>query len=286
MDRLLIATDFSPRSDRALRRASLIAGKVNASITLLHVVDADRPERLIEADRGAASKVLHDAASSLKSHDGLDVDWLVMVDDVHKGILGAAEEVSADLIVVGAHRTRFRDAFVGTTAERVVRRTTRPVLVAVEMPAAHHRNTLLALDFDDASKIAGRAALAMGIFDHTDVIVMHAFDAPGEGMMRRALSASADVEEYVDGERSDAARELRTLMDELGLPPTSPTVVSLNGTPARTILEAAMKVDSDLIVLGTNQRNGFGRLLIGSVTEGVIREAHRDVLIIPVDEPE
>jgi nucleotide-binding universal stress UspA family protein len=286
MDRLLVATDFSPRSDRALRRASLIARKVGASITQLHVVDADRPDRLIDADRSAASDVLHNAVSTMKSDDGLDANWLVKVDDVHTGIIAAADEISADLVAIGPHRTRLRDAFVGTTAERVVRRTTRPVLVAVETPATHHHNTLLALDFDDASKSAGRAALALGVFDHTDVIVMHAFDAPGEGMMRRAMEDSTHVEDYVEGERTSAAQDLRALMNEIGLPPTSQTVVSMNGTPARTILEAAIEVDSDLIVLGTNQRKGFGRVLIGSVTEDVIREAHRDVLIIPVDEPE
>ena len=48
MDRLLLATDFSTRSDRALRRAALIADKSGAAITLLHVIDDDQPKYLIE----------------------------------------------------------------------------------------------------------------------------------------------------------------------------------------------------------------------------------------------
>ena len=284
MDRILVATDFSARSDRALLRASLIARRTGSSLILAHVVDADQPDRLIESSRAAASDMLAESVSTLRSENSIEADWIVRVDDVHAGILAAAHDRSADLITIGPHRSHFRDAFVGTTAERVVRRSTLPLLIAVETPAAHHRSTLLALDFDDASKAAGRAALAMGIFDHTEVVVMHAFDAPAEGMMRRAMELSEDIDRYVEGEGEEAAGKLRMLLNELGLPATCQTVVSMQGSPARTILESAQKVGSDLIVLGTNQRKGFTRALIGSVTADVIRDAHRDVLIIPVDE--
>jgi nucleotide-binding universal stress UspA family protein len=284
MDRILVATDFSTRSDRALRRASLIARKTDSAITLVHVVDAELPERLSRPNEIAASEVLADSIATLKSHDGIDAEWRVVVADVHSGILAAADEGSADLIVVGPHRSRFRDVFVGTTAERVVRQSTRPLLIAVDTPAANHRSTLLALDFDEASKSAARKALDMGIFDHTAVVLMHAFDAPGEGMMRRALESNDAVDGYIAGEGESAAEQLQMLLDELQLPTSSQTVASMKGTPARTILESAQEVGSDLIVLGANQRQGFERKLIGSVTADVIRDAHRDVLIIPVNE--
>ena len=286
MERILVATDFSARSDRALLRASLIARKTGASLILAHAVDADKPDMLIEADRAAASDLLVEAAATLRNDDRIDADWVVSINDVHAGILAAADETSADLIVIGPHRSRLRDVFVGTTAERLVRRSTRPLLIAVETPSAHHRTTLLALDFDEASKLAGREALAMGVFEHTEVVVMHAFDSPGEGLMRRSMEQSANVDRYIEAEGDEAAGKLRDLLNELGLPPSCQTVISMKGSPARTILESAQKVDSDLIVLGTNQRKGFERALIGSVTEDVIRDAHRDVLIIPVNEPE
>ncbi len=284
MDRILVATDFSPRSDRALRRATLLARKVDASLTLLHVVDADRPERLIARDRAEASALLEETARTMTSNDGITAEPLIQVDDVHFGILNAAEKVGADLIILGPHRSRLRDVFVGTTVERVVRRSRFPLLVAVQTPSASYERTLLALDFDAASKSAGRAALAMGIFEHTDVTVMHAFDAPGEGMMRRSMLSAGTIEEYVGSEQIKAVDRLRGLVGELGLPTSSHHVVAIAGTPARSILESARSEDAHLIVLGTNQRKGFERLLIGSVTEDVIRDANRDVLIIPIDE--
>ena len=283
MDRILVATDFSTRSDRALRRAILIARRTGASLTLLHVVDADRPERLVDSDAAQAFAVLDETARTLRSEDDIPADALVAVDDIHSGILQAAEQVGASLIILGPHRTRLRDVFIGTTVERVIRRSRFPLLVAVQPPSAPHERTLLALDFDEASKSAGRAALAMSIFDHTDVIVMHAFDAPGEGMMRRSMETEG-IEDYVASEREHAVEKLHGLVRELGLPRSNHRVVAITGTPARSILESARTEDSHLIVLGTNQRKGFERLLIGSVTEDVIRDADRDVLIIPVDQ--
>jgi nucleotide-binding universal stress UspA family protein len=280
---LLVATDFSVRSDRALRRASLVARKLGAPLTLLHVVDADLPDSLAAAERSAASAILEDSVATLRSHDGIAADWLVTVDDVDAGILAAADTVDADLVVIGPHRNRLRDVFVGTTAERVVQRSARPLLVAVETPSAHHRSTLLALDFDEASKAAGRQALALGLFEHTEVIVMHAFDAPAEQLLRRSMEHSDAIARYVDAEGAAAADKLQALREELGLPASCQTVASVKGSAARTILEAAQEAGCDLIVLGASQRRGIERALIGSVTADVIRDAERDILIIPVD---
>lgn len=284
MDRILVATDFSTRSDRALRRATLIARRVGASLTLVHVVDGDRPERMVASERAEALALLEEAARTLRTSDEIAADPLVEVDDVEAGVLRAAEKVSADLIILGPHRSRLRDVFIGTTVERVVRRSRFPLLVAVQPPSAPYQRTLLALDFDESSKSAGRAALGMGIFEHTDVIVMHAFDTPAEGMLRRSLDTTGAVEDYIAGQRSQAVERLAGLVRELGLPWSDRRVAAINGTPARSILESAQSEDAHLIVLGTNQRKGFERLLIGSVTEDLIRDAHRDVLIIPIDE--
>lgn len=284
MDRLLVATDFSPRSDRALRRASLIARNVGAALSLIHVVDADQPNALIEPERAAADDLLAALAATIRGSDGIEANWSIVVNDVHAGILSAAEELKSDLIVIGPHRDRLRDVFVGTTAERLVRHSTCPLLVAVGSPVGPYRTTLLALDFDEASKSAGRAALDMGIFDHTQVVIMHAFDAPGESMMKRSMEHPETIDHYVGKVSAAAAQTLQALLAELGLPPASQNVVSIKGTPARTILESAREAEADLIVLGTNQRKGFERILVGSVTADVIRDAHRDVLIIPVDE--
>jgi nucleotide-binding universal stress UspA family protein len=283
MDRILVATDFSTRSDRALRRAMLIARRADAALTLLHVVDGDQAQRLIASEQADSWSLLRETAQTITTEDEISAEALVMVGDVDSAIIETAEEIDADLIVLGPHRRRTRDIFIGTIVERVLRRAQRPFLVAAEPPATQYRSTLLALDIDEASKAAARAALAMGVFDNMKVVVMHAFDTPAAGMMRRSLEAKETIDDYVEGERRDAIRQLQDLATEIGLPPARLQVAAINGTAARTILESAKSHDADLVVMGTNQRRGFERLLIGSVTEDVIREGNRDILVVPTE---
>jgi nucleotide-binding universal stress UspA family protein len=283
LNRILVATDFSTRSDRALRRATLIAKRVGASLSLVHAVDADQSPWMVQAERDAALSILEESARSIRDADGVPADAHVVADDVHVGILTVADDVDASLIVLGPHRTRLTDIFIGTTVERVLRRSRRPLLVAVHTPSANHTRTLLALEFDEASKSAARTALAMGVFDHTAVVLMHAFDAPAQGMMQRAMIEPEAVDDYVADEGRSGRAKLQDLVSDLGLPTSQYEVVAVAGTPARSILDAAKSRNADLIVVGTNKRKGFARLLVGSVMEGVLREAQRDVLIVPVD---
>jgi nucleotide-binding universal stress UspA family protein len=57
------------------------------------------------------------------------------------------------------------------------------------------------------------------------------------------------------------------------------------GNPTQEILRTARKLRSDLIVMGTHGRTWLGRLLIGSVAEGVVRAAPCAVLTIPTLQP-
>lgn len=284
MDRILVATDFSTRSDRALRRATLIARRVGAALTLVHVVDSDRSARLVAAEEAAARSVLDEAAETIRATDGISTDTLVMVDDVHSGIVEAAERIKADLVVVGPHRSSLRDVFVGTTVERVIRRTGLPTLVAVQAPTASYSKTLLALAFDEASKSAARASLELGLFEHTDVVAFHAFGTPGKGMMQRAMVDKEAIEDHVDTERVSATQQLSDLTAELGLPLSGQRVSEYHGSPVRSILDRAEAEGAQLIVMGTNKPKGLERLLIGSVAEDVIRQTSRDILIVPVGE--
>ena len=59
------------------------------------------------------------------------------------------------------------------------------------------------------------------------------------------------------------------------------TPVAQSGDPRETIIDQALSKKADLIVMGTHGRRGFKRLLLGSVTEAVLREAPCPVLTVP-----
>lgn len=79
MKRILVATDFSTRSDRALRRAILLARQVSAEIILVHVVDDDQPPRLVKAEERAAGHLLNDLAATLREVDRVRCETRVVL---------------------------------------------------------------------------------------------------------------------------------------------------------------------------------------------------------------
>ena len=289
MKRILVATDFSTRSDRAVLRAVLIARQSGADLTLLHVVDDDQPAYLIDAQRRAALEVLGQGARTIADMDGVATEEVVVTGDAFAGILRAAEEIEPDLVVVGPHRRQLLDAFVGTTAERSIRRSRRPVLMANGVPSGRYDRSLLAVDLDDVSRSALEAARRLGFLERTQPIALHLFDAPAAGMMKRGMEVPAAVDHYVDREEQRASTELHAFLSAAGMQHVKKLLKPAEGSPAGRILASADEQGVDLIVMGTNQRKGLKRFLLGSIAQEVLVDAKQDVLVVPLangaDEP-
>ncbi|MDX5400874.1 MAG: universal stress protein, partial [Rhodobacterales bacterium] len=139
MQSIMLATDFSERSDRALRRAVILARAHGARIELVHVVDDDRPRSIVEQDTKQARQLLSELARSLEALDGVACGTKVLLADPFAGLTQAVEQTNPDLLVIGPHRRQFlRDAFVGTTAERTIRSVSCPVLMVNGTPVGDY----------------------------------------------------------------------------------------------------------------------------------------------------
>ena len=133
--KILAATDFSTRSNRALRQAGLLAQVSGASLAVVHVVDDDQPQALLEMERREANEILREQMIVMPELQSTRCDPLVVTGSAFSGILDAAKAMGADLIVMGAHRRQLlRDIFVGTTVERVIRTGPFPVLMVRSVP--------------------------------------------------------------------------------------------------------------------------------------------------------
>src|SRR3546814_13978159 len=110
-----------------------------------------------DAQVDASRLILNDTARTIGEFDDVAASSNVVVGDVFSGILRWAEEIDADLIVVGPHRRQFRDAFIGTTAERTIAHSQRPVLMAAGVPSGPYDRALIALDLDRQSVVSGKS---------------------------------------------------------------------------------------------------------------------------------
>lgn len=92
MKTIMVATDFSERSDRALRRATLLARQFGASSALIHVVDDDQPRRIVDSERDEAEQLLRRMAATLGDVDGVGCEARVILASPFAGIVKAVEE--------------------------------------------------------------------------------------------------------------------------------------------------------------------------------------------------
>ena len=107
-----------------------------------------------------------------------------------------------------------------------------------------------------------------------------AYPKPGTDLVVAQLAAVREAEEYL----AAAARSLRAS----GFERVETHV--WNGPPAAAVMEAAKAQRADMIVMTTHGRSGFGRLILGSVAESVLRGTRVPVLIVreasaPIDIP-
>ncbi|WP_026379089.1 universal stress protein [Afifella pfennigii] len=281
MKSILVATDFSERSDRALRRASLLARQAGAGLCLVHVVDDDQPARIVEAEREAASQLLDEQSATLREMDGIRCDTQVIFGAPFAGIVEATWEREPDLLVIGPHRRQaLRDIFVGTTAERTIRTVTCPVLMANSPPAGPYRNALVTTDLSDASRDAIKRYLSLRMPGSARTSIVHVFSLPALGLASHSIPKE-EKQRYLDSEAEGAARQLAAFLGDLDVVFAEHILRHDASTPAREILNAAEESEAGLIVVGTQGKSGLERLLLGSVAEEVFRHAQMDVLAIP-----
>ena len=273
--------------DPVLPSAVRLAESVGAELHVVHVLDD--PDPILQAL--AESRAGGDAGGAKHSSK---VDAVTRMLDAHCARLGStaprvkalvgsahdrltryADEVSADLIVVGAtRRGRIWRNILGTTAERVLKRTTVPVMV-LHQPFFHSvRRVLLTTDLSALSAGVHERGLdaVEALFGTTRMEVRSLFVLPvylpGEG------SSLDDAEEVARVELADFLAERRDRAYAI-----SPRV-RLGDTPSEINVEADAS-GSDLIVLGTHGRSGFTRYMFGSVAAATLRDAARNVLVVP-----
>ena len=278
---ILAATDFSTRSNRALRQAGLLAQPGSAQLHIVHVVDDDQPDELVRMEKREAERVLSEQMASMPELRDVQAHPLVVTGDPFDGILRAAADVNADLIVMGSHRKQLLDIIIGTTIERVIRKGPFPVLMVNNEAQRKYENVLAPVDMVDASADALRAATRTGLIGDNGATLLHAFIPVGKGKMFIGGADQDSIDSYVASERDDLMHELAAFLTEsVDRTDGRWSLRVEEGGPMEVISRAISELRPDLLVMGTNGRSGLLKMLIGSVTEEALRSLNVDILAV------
>ena len=135
---ILVPTDFSEPADGALDYAIALAEKIGAQVTLLHAYEIPVlgfPDGALVATADIAGRIASGAQAALEAaiaqrkNRGVELKALLKTGDARETIHAVAQDLNADLIVMGTHGRRgLSRALLGSVTEYVVRTATRPVL--------------------------------------------------------------------------------------------------------------------------------------------------------------
>lgn len=275
--RILAAVDFSEWTPDVVATAAGLARASGAKLELLHVLP------LRETDTGAAEaqlalcvpRELAEAVSARRATRAVVAEL---------GILEAARESGADVIVVGTHgRTGLQHIRLGSVAERVVELSPVPVLTVRRDAARRQGGAMLKIskilcpvDFSEHSQAALDHAAELARRYGAELTLLHVVE-PVLYPVAYGLPPVAPVD-YEQVAREAAVRTLAGLAAKLPNLKVGQKVES--GAASQRICELAKEKGFDLVVLATHGYTGLKHVLLGSTAERVVRHAPCAVLVV------
>lgn len=276
---ILVATDLSGRSEKAIARGMALAAQFGARIRIVHVVDDDQPEVLVEMEASRSAGLLADAVRPFAEQFGVTPELDVIKGIASEAIRIAADEMDADLLVLGAHRRQFlRDIFTGTTVERVIRTSGRPVLmVRLDVDQAY-RKVVAAIDLSKPSLDALGFASGVSFLGCSELFLLHAFLPLASGFLRYASVGEDRIEDYSRSLADEALAALEGVAKTTPLAGLAPELLVEEGGAVEVIGDVIARKSPQLVVLGTTGNAMLKNMLIGSVATAILRDAECDVL--------
>jgi nucleotide-binding universal stress UspA family protein len=295
MKRILVTTDFSDESKRALPYAAAFAQRLGGEVALVNVVEP--PPRFAGLE-SVAILPSGDAAVS-RVYGGLEAlaeqafpDEAKVTTHVHTGkpfreIIKAASELEADLIVMATHGyTGLKHTFLGSTTERVIRHAPCPVLAVRgdddKKPGRRPRplpmqRVVLVTDFSDRSMKAFPLAQSLAAGFGAPITLMHVVEQfPVDAMLGEEMARDSSTR---------LMRETLTRLTELSeswrrKSGFQADLMVRYGKPFAEIVQGAKSLNASLIVIATHGYTGLKHIYLGSVAERVVRHAHCSVLVV------
>ncbi|OZV68088.1 universal stress protein [Winogradskyella aurantia] len=270
LDKVLFAQDFGPSSKNLEKVAIDIAQTFHSKIILIHVLPDDvvNPKVKSLLDETALSK-LKEISATLKGH-GIEVeDPLIEYGSAHEAIIKAASTVKANFILIGSGSHPKDDKFpLGTTTERIIQNSEKPVLVIKENSSLNVKKILCPIDFSEASKRALTNAIIMARRFKAQLTILSVCELQTPSW----FSSKGDIDKENEARFTKHSDEYDTFLKQFNLQDVEWIKENKKGNPAQEILNTIKANKIDLLVMGTNGRTGINRMIMGSVTEKVIRE--------------
>jgi nucleotide-binding universal stress UspA family protein len=278
---ILFATDFTEASSKAFKYVSALARHFQAQVTAVHVLRASVHDWPKFGTDPEYKKLCHETKQSLDKichrlqQAGFQADRALLDGDPVEGILKAVKHHKADLLILGTHGSRdIERLMLGSTAEEVLRKISRPVLTVGPNTRDPNRGNvlfrrvILATDFNREALSAALYAFSLAAKEASHISVCHVLP---EGHTKTMDSAQLEAE---------FMQAMNKLIPADIWKKCSADYAVEYGDAADEILALAETRNADLIVLGAHSASAMATHLAPGVAFRVIAGAKCPVLTI------
>ena len=272
MKKILVPTDFSLQAENALKVAVQIASKNKGVIHLLHSMEL--PSHLANKNTGSLPEALYFIKLAEKHFDELlakpflenvEIEYAIGHAEIYDDIAEAVKQGEMDLVIMGSHgASGFKEMFIGSNTEKVVRTSNIPVLVIKNPhPEFKVENFVFATDFSEECRMpfddAQKFAKAIGAKMHLLFI-----NTPND--FKTTAQANDIMKSFIKG---------------MGL--ENYTLNIYNDTSVeKGILQFARDSNADLIGMSTHGRKGISHFFNGSISEDLVNHANMPVITFKI----
>ena len=304
---LLVPLDGSALAEAALPAVFYLAQALGASVTLIHIIEADAPQEihgerhLSEPDEACA--YLENVAGMFPKDLSVECHVHTLpASDVARGIVEHVDEFAPDLIVMCTHGSGgLRGLVVGSIAQQAIALGKTPLLlIHPGKPAPSSasgggsgwgplRRLLVPLDGNADHEQALTVARGLAGSCGAELYLLMAVHTSGSLTWQPAATARmlpSMTDAYLDLAQEDGVAYLRRCLTALQGSGLVVAAEVQRGDPADVIVKTATKAQADLIVLSTHARSQMDAFWSGSVTPKVASRSHLPLLLVPVPETE
>lgn len=280
-NRILLATDLSPKAQQAQETALRLAREQGAELHLLHVnvLSALHMEyRGLQKADDYVQTVLAACRESLQAipdEKGLTIERSVITDESPgRAILSYADRHDIALIVMGTdHVTSAERYLTGSAVLKVLHGSRSPVLVVGNEaePMTGIQRIVVGTDLSDSSAAALRHTAELAREYNAELIVSY--------VMVPRLATPYDVKQVLESpDRAHGEAALKDFIDKIGLAVT-PRQEVRSGQAHLELIEAVNAHGADLLVVGATGHSALGRIFLGSTADRVVQNARCPVLV-------
>lgn len=286
---ILLATDFSKSSEYVLENAIKMAKTFQSKITIIYVLPQDiENKKAKELLKDFALKQL-DLINEKIKNEGIETCESVLEHGIFSDkIVQTAEKINANLIIIGAgEKLKDNVLLLGSNAEKIIKKSNKPVFVVKNGKQFSIKKILCPVDFSNESKRALKNAITMAHRFKAKITILTVYEVSHLNLIKNKIN----IEKQIEHIQIEHQKKFNSFLDNFNLIGLDVAKEVKQGVPDIEIVNEMENHNYDLLIIGTTGKSGINKILMGSVTEKVIRKVlnsfitlkNEDIIILELE---